>query len=86
VIDPKWLPVKEADGDGHMWTVPKDQPSVKVECWWNRVEKPFRGKVLKSEHFIIRQENETTHADIIFLTQAQVYGLIQTLNEAVMET
>jgi hypothetical protein len=81
-----WTATKDEDGDGHMWTVAEDAPSVKIECWWNRVEKKFRGKMLKTEHFVIRQENETTHADIIFLTHGQVYGLIQALNSAVMET
>lgn len=76
----------ETDRDSKFFTVPADAPSVKIECFWNRVEKPFRGKILKSEHFCIRQENETDTADIIFLTQGQVYDLIKALNAAVMET
>lgn len=84
-ISPKWIPA-ETDGNGQWWTVPADDPSVAIECFWNRTEKPFRGKILKSEHFCIRQENESDTADIIFLTQGQVYDLIKALNAAVTET
>lgn len=86
MIPSMWTASQEEDGDGHNWTVPKDHPSAKIECWWNRTTKPFKGKVLKAEHFMLRQENPGEKPDIIFLTHGQVYGLIHALNSAVMET
>jgi hypothetical protein len=74
----------ETDGDSKFWTIPEDKPSSMIEAFWNRVEKPFRDKVLKSEHFVLRQE-VYGEVSIIFLTQGQVYDLIRALNAAVME-
>jgi len=78
--------VYEKDGDGHVWTVPEHKPCVKVECWWNRTIKPFRGKTLRAENFVLRQENPTKKPDVIIMDAGQVYDLIKVLNAAVMDT
>jgi hypothetical protein len=78
--------VYEKEGDGHVWTVPEHKPNAKVECWWNRTRKTFQGKMLEAEHFILRQENPSKNPDVVVLDLGQVYGLIQVLNAAVLDT
>lgn len=71
----------------HHWTVNADGNGTSaLECWWSRepLKKNKHGRVLPQEEwFIIRQENEDTHADCIMLTLGQVYDLIDAANKAI---
>lgn len=50
-----------------------------VDVWWDR---DHTNK--SDECLILRQENEPDHADVITLTQGQVYDLIHALGWAIM--
>lgn len=50
----------------------------RVDVWWDRDMKNR-----SDEELILRQENNEKQADVITLTLAQVYSLIEALNKAV---
>lgn len=55
--------------------------SPELVAWWAR-----RFKTRAEETLIIKQENQSDRADVIELTLAQVYDLIDALNKAVERT
>lgn len=83
---------KHADGFGTTYTIPNEDavktPGGKfrpgcptVEVWWSR------NGAKADETVIIRQEYaDRNTADVLELTQGQVYDLIDALNQAVENT
>lgn len=67
------------DKDGTVFEIDRDGIGEKVELWWDRSTKG-------NEMLFVRQENVGMQmADVVALSLAQVYALIDATNRAVMD-
>jgi hypothetical protein len=72
------------DADGYHFIVPADAECARVDVWWNRGPTIHVGrrKVIE-ERLVVRQMDGEASADVVLLTQGQLYDIIDAFNMAV---